>query len=568
MSYKYTITLLLILLTLTSLYATDISGEVQGIWSPNYNPYSIIGDIEITAGQSLSIEAGVHVIFTSLYRLTVYGSIEAIGTVADSIHFTGDSWDSIRLEDTTETSIFTHCVITGADIGINALYSSFELSHSRIGNSTDKAISILGEGESPTYITHSKIHDTVTAGINLTNIYNVHIINNEITRCGSGPQYQGAIHYSIQSALTPPEGQYFPLIKSNHIHHNYKQGITTWDITNSDRIWLRIEKNVVENNLTGIYLRYSSGSLYDNLIRNNFIVGDTNSGAGIMLAGTGHMSITNNIITGNFTGLFLTENATPYHLAGNNIIYDNIDGSGANWSIYLYGVPNDINASGNYFHSSDPATIATTIYDRNDNSALGEVTFLPVVAGGLMTGHIDLQNVSFEPILYQFTFTDVSQVNQPLVITTHRNNPDYQIVVPAGVYNVNMSVNAYIGYTSETLAVTIQENTITAGVDFTVAGVGNTVNDTVPRPSLSVNHYPNPLSAGQSVRFDVNSDTRLEMTLELFNIKGQKIATVFTGNTDRQTLPYTFDKNMPSGVYFYRLKTKDNAITRKMVVLH
>jgi len=566
MSYKYTITIFLTILTLTTLFATDVSGNVQGVWQARNNPYNVIGNLTVPVGQSLTIQAGVNVIFTGSYSLTVYGHIDVIGTVADSVRFSGEAWQYIWLEDTPQTNIFTHCVITGANIGIDSVYSSFELSHSRIGNSSNKAISMLGDNGLPTYITRSKIHNTVTAGINLTSVYNVYITDNEITRCSSSNQYQGAIHYSMQGALTPPATEYLPLIKNNHIHHNYKQGIITWDITGGNRMRVNIENNVIENNLTGVYFRSTTGLLHNNLICNNFIAGDANSGAGIMLAGIGTATIYDNIITGNFTGFYITENAIPSLANGNNIIHNNIDGSGSRWSIYLYGATNNVNASGNYFHSNDPDVIATTIFDNNDNPALGEVTFLPLVQGGLMTGNIDLQDTSEEVVYYQFTFSDTQQENDPLVLTTHRNNPEYQLIVPAGVYNVTVQVND-TDFTGEFLDVVIQENDITAGVDFILSDASSVASDTVPRPSLSVNSYPNPLSAGQSVKFDIKSDTRAEMTLELFNIKGQKVATVFAGVGDSREISYILDKKTPSGVYFYRLKAGDSAIVKKMVVI-
>jgi len=566
MCIKYIIINVIVIFILTPLFATDVSGEVQGQWLRANSPYNVIGDIEIPAGQVLTIDEGVEVIFTGLHRLTVYGNIEAIGTEADSIRFTGDSWDSIRLEDAPNYSRFEYCVITGADIAINAIYSSFEVYFSRLGHSTDKAISILGDGDTATIIAFSKIHDTVNAGISLTNVYKAYIITNEITRCVSGTMTQGAIHYSIQSAITPPIDEYLPHIVNNHIHHNYKQGITTWDITSADCMKLSIDNNLVEYNLTGIYLRSTSGQVKNNLIRNNYITGDTNSGAGIMVAGAGNVSVSDNIVTGNFTGFFFTENASPTLADGNNIIYNNVDGSGANWSIYLWGVANNINATGNYFHSSDPTAISISIFDRNDYPSLGEVTFLPVETGGLMTGNIGLPSFGIEQLYYQFTFEDTQQINQPFIITTERYNPDYVMVVPAGVYDVSVRYGD-TSYTDEVSGIVITENAITTGVDFTLSDTGSISDDTMPRPSVSVNCYPNPILAGNSVKFNLKSDTRQEMTLELFNIKGQKIATVFRGIGDNRIISYTLDRNMPSGVYFYRLKTKDFALTKKMVIV-
>jgi len=565
MFHKVTLTLMLTILTLTSLGATDISGNVDGVLSPTNNPYNIIGDTTIPAGNTLTVLAGVQVIFTGNHRLTVNGCIEAIGTAQDSVRFSGNGWDSIQLEDTTETSIFTHSVITGANIGINSIYSSFSLTNSRIGNCTTNAISMLGDNELPTYITHSKIHDTASAGINLTSVYYVYITGSEITRCTSGTMTQGAIHYSMQSTLTPPADQFLPLIKNNHIHHNYKQGITTWDITNGDRIRLAFENNIVEYNMTGIYLMTSSGLIHNNTVRNNFITGDINSGAGIMISGAGNVDVQGNIVTGNFTGFFLVQNASPTLANGKNIIYNNIDGSGANWSFYLYGSNTNIDASGNYFHSSDPATIATTIFDHNDNPALGTVNFQPLVSGGMMIGNIELGQAP-EPVYYQFTFDDGLGLNESIQLTIHRNNPEYQIVVPAGSYSVHMQVNDsnYTGFAGE---VNIMGNAITPNIDFILSNSSSNCDNTItPKPAIAVNLYPNPFT-GQTAKFEVKSETTADMSLDIFNIKGQKVATVFNGKASNQTINYNFGGKLPTGVYFYRLTSNGYATTKKMVIM-
>jgi len=567
MLHKTTLTLIIAILSLTILSATDVSGNVSGVWSTRQSPYNVIGDVVVAEGSNLIVQAGVEVVFTGNFQLTIYGLIQAIGTAADSVRFSGAAWNSIRLEDTTQTSIFNYCVITGANIGITGIYSSFELANSRIGNVATNAISILGENGLPTYITSSKIHNSGLAGIMLTSVYYVYIIGNEVTRCVSNLNWQAAIQYSVQvTSCEPPEDEFLPLIKDNHIHHNFRHGIVTWDITSGDRIKFAIENNIIEYNYYGIYPRQSSGLIHNNLIRNNYEVGDNTSGAGIAVAGNiGNISVEKNIITGNYTGLLFMENASANLANGENIIYNNIDESNANWSIYLYGSNANVDASGNYFHSNNPATIATTIFDQNDNASLGLVTFLPLLNGGLMTGSMTLGSAP-EPVYYQFTFTDTQQITEPIVITTHRYHPDYQIVVPAGVYNVSVQVNDS-NYTGEVQAVSIIENAITANVNFTISGESsNHDSSIIPKPAISVSLYPNPFT-GQSARFDVKSETTQDITLELFNVKGQKITTIFSGKAGNQTVNYNFGGQLPTGVYLYRLTTNGYAITKKMVII-
>ncbi len=63
-------------------------GAVKGIWTKKSSPYLIRGDINVPAGQTLRISAGVVVKFEGLYTINVQGSLIAEGTEADSIIFT------------------------------------------------------------------------------------------------------------------------------------------------------------------------------------------------------------------------------------------------------------------------------------------------------------------------------------------------------------------------------------------------------------------------------------------------------------------------------------------------
>ena len=63
-------------------------GDVSGVWTEAGSPYLINGDITIPPNQTLSIQPGVAVQFTGHYGLYVNGSLQARGSVSDSISFT------------------------------------------------------------------------------------------------------------------------------------------------------------------------------------------------------------------------------------------------------------------------------------------------------------------------------------------------------------------------------------------------------------------------------------------------------------------------------------------------
>jgi len=95
-----------------------------------------------------------------------------------------------------------------------------------------------------------------------------------------------------------------------------------------------VEYNEVSYNYTGIYLYNGKGHYEWNHIHHNFVENNPDSGAGVMLYGSGaNGTFTYNEITGNYTGFYLTDGATA-NLGdlenastdddGYNCIYDNI----------------------------------------------------------------------------------------------------------------------------------------------------------------------------------------------------------------------------------------------------
>ncbi len=368
--------------------ATDVpGGNVSGTWTAAGSPYNILGDVTVPAGESLTIEPGVEVVFAGFYRLSALGVILAEGTEADSISFAGiTQWDRIRLENETEVSEFAFCVLTGAERGLNTVDSPVDLRNSRLGEHIT-AVDIFGVGN-PTppavTITECHIHDCQQHGVFIVENSSALIEDCEITRCALDESPRGAIQLSNQSG----GGSNDPVITGNWIHHNTWQGITGFDVTGAGRVRPFITGNVIEYNLTGIYLLYSSGELRGNQINHNFVSGNPNSGAGVMIAGgAANPIVAGNTLTGNFTGFYIVEgasanlgdlgNADPTDDGGNHI-YGNVDMGGNTWSVYSNSLA-DIVAENNRWDSEDYGEIAVTIFDGNDNPAYGLVDFDPIL---------------------------------------------------------------------------------------------------------------------------------------------------------------------------------------------
>ena len=367
--------------------ATDVpGGPVSGTWNAAGSPYNILGPITVLSGESLTMEPGTTVQFMGPYDLTVQGILDVIGTAVDSVLITGETmWGEIRLENETAASSFTYASINGAETGIHSINAPVTASHCRL-SSMVTAIDIYGIGAADpatVLIDQCVIKNCQRHGIFVVENSNTTIQGCEITTCALDQSPRGAIQLSNQSVGIGND----PHIVGNWIHHNTWQGLTAFDVTGGGRIRPTVRENTIEYNLTGVYLLYASGELRNNHINHNFVEGNPNSGAGVMISGdTAHPLLTGNELTGNFTALYVVEgatanmgdlgNASPDD-DGENLIYGNVDMFGNTWSVYSNSTA-DIMAENNTWDSTDYGEIAATIYDGNDNPVFGIVDFDPI----------------------------------------------------------------------------------------------------------------------------------------------------------------------------------------------
>jgi parallel beta-helix repeat protein len=455
------------------LAGTDVSGTQAGLWELADSPFNIVGDVTIPAGLSLHIDPGVVVNAMGNFRITAQGQLYAAGSDGDSIRFQSGMadpnalWKGIRLESTTQGSQIGFCYIEKAEYGINSVNSPALIHHNRLyKNQRGMQIYGIGAADPAQVVVSTNIIEwSAQNGIFVVQNSNAVILGNELRFNGTGTQYYAAIQLSNQSA----GGSCSPEITGNHIHHNFKQGITAWDITASGAIAPHISENIIENNLTGIYLLNSSGFVYDNYIRNNYIQGDMNSGAGAMVAGTTSAPyFKQNEIYGNYTGFYLGTNANPclgnssidnIWAIGENHIHDNIDANGVSHSIYCYSYTNStitIYAEDNYWGTNDTAEIATGIQDHIDDAALPTVDFDPFLTetlptsvigsmsylGGQNLHNFRLQIVTADggEIVEEFPFASLQDFS--IQVTTTET---FHVVILADVENMDMTLYGCAG---------------------------------------------------------------------------------------------------------------------------
>lgn len=387
-----------IILTLfvLSLCAIQVSGEQTGTWSPANNPYQMVGNITVPAGSSLTIEPGVRILVTGNFQFTIAGTMTAVGAEADSIRFINAQtpvttlWSGLRFENTTQPSSVSRVYIEYATYGIRCMNSPLTVSASRIAL-CQKGMELYGIGSSnpaPVTVQNNIIERCIQNGILISQNSNAIVNNNELRRNGTGTQFMAAIQLSNQS----PGGSNNPTISNNYIHHNHKQGISAWDVVGASAINPQITNNIIEYNYTGVYLLNASGYVADNQINHNFIPGDMNSGAGVMVSGiTSVPYFERNTISGNYTGFYITNNAVPVlgdmasnHLwaQGENVITNNVDANGDLHTVFCAqyaNASNTIKAENNNWGAFTPEEIAQGIQDHADLSTLPTVDFEPFI---------------------------------------------------------------------------------------------------------------------------------------------------------------------------------------------
>ncbi len=80
-------------------------------------------------------------------------------------------------------------------------------------------------------------------------------------------------------------------------------------------------------------------------------------------------------------------------------------------------------------------------------------------------------------------------------------------------------------------------------------------------------NYPNPFNPSTTIRFSV--ETQGLAALTMYNLLGQELTTLFSGNVEPRNI-YTVQldaSTLPTGTYFYRLKSNGKTSLRKMVLL-
>jgi hypothetical protein len=328
--------------------------EVKGIitsdttWTKPNSPYTLGGNVLVNNGVTLTIEPGVTVTLNGYY-IMVNGTLSARGTSADPLYIKNLGTGEIRFtqfstgwsEQTSSGSIIENAIMMEIpEICISG-------SSPKISNNNIAAIF------------------TIDGGAPL-------ILNNNIIKSGKAVGDMG-----IVSKFTIDGGS--PIISNNNfdkipitinggspvISNNVFTGYTS--MTESGTVQLGtggiqstggnpyISSNTITNCSTAI-------SVNDGIIERNYILNNT---FGVKV---GDGTVQNNTFVND--GIFVKGSSVP------KIIYNNIQ-SGNAMGVTLEGTSGEVNATYNWWGTTDATEIDQKIWDYKDDYNLGKVSYIP-----------------------------------------------------------------------------------------------------------------------------------------------------------------------------------------------
>jgi len=101
----------------------------------------------------------------------------------------------------------------------------------------------------------------------------------------------------------------------------------------------------------------------------------------------------------------------------------------------------------------------------------------------------------------------------------------------------------------------------------------NTEDYELPVNNCQLTNQPNPFSNETTISFSLNTENTENAKIEIYNIRGQKVKTLFSGlvKSGQHEMVWNGtdanDKAVSSGVYFYKLKIGNKELTHKMMLI-
>ena len=284
--------------SISDLNATRVSGEVSGEWTREGHPYDVMENIVLRAGQTLTIDAGVQVLFQSGTNFIVYGTLVANGAARDSIIFRANNrqvgdWRWLKFEGpAANRSVLNYCVITHTERGLHMLNASPTISNSRISNHETTCVRIeRSQGK----LLNSDISNSQRTSIIITDnsyptVRNCRIVNSPDNGIAIASNSGGIISGNTIIGAGD-NGIFLSSASECSLSHNFIDNSGLQGIYASQSAVTQIFRNVITRSRGNYAIHYwrSNGGV----AINNTIIG--NSGTGLAIISSS-VEVYNNII--------------------------------------------------------------------------------------------------------------------------------------------------------------------------------------------------------------------------------------------------------------------------------
>ncbi len=499
-------------------------------------------------------------------NITLYSDLIVFGSGAENTTITAESGSIVTANNVHNVNL-SGFTIDGQGSADNGILCSGTTSEMEISSNVLKAtvVGIKCSDSVNVDIKNNTIEENVDDGIWCIGSAHANIKGNTISQNGwEGIECRDSTNIIIDDNHLENNGRYgiwcmgeaIVSIINNDIRNNEKWGIRSDDTAN-----VTIQYNMIDKN--GVYGIYCGGSTTIHIASNN-IQYNSNHGiggggtavvtvcdnlihnnreCGMMLSGAPNFTIVRNTILGSASAIDIREGSTNALIGGslidsNNIMY-------YRERAILNRTPNTINATYNYWGTTDEAEIAAMM--RNEGE--GSIIFKPFIN----TLDEIIADVSGDGTISALDAALILQYVIGLIDKFPATSPISQagqkyISGEISVDELDRLLQKW-GYPSV----------------FKLLGLENQL----------LQNYPNPFNPDTWIPFKLARNA--PVTINIYDVKGQLVRTLHIGNkgagiyVTKDKAAYwdgrcRYGEKVASGVYFYHLKAGDFSATRRMLI--
>jgi hypothetical protein len=158
---------------------------------------------------------------------------------------------------------------------------------------------------------------------------------------------------------------------------------------------------------------------------------------------------------------------------------------------------------------------------------------------------------------------------QPLTIELKLHlNANYIVVRPLDpLGNPGTASKTYFPLLPNLFELTIDqstEKTVWFGIDAFGDGITSVTDPLISKEYVLLQNYPNPFTTSTTITFKLPE--RSFVNLKVSDLHGREVANLVSEELSAGTHSRVWDSpNIPDGIYFYRLETKDFNQTKKLI---